>query len=136
MAGDHVYWQLTYRGRSTDANILTSTDYTAGNGTAVVAVTSANHTLYIQRIVVSPTTYAAKTFTFQDDAGTPVPIALVSIPASAPTTGGVVPYVYEFGPHGVPLTQGKNLLLKMSATGAAAFVHIEGYERLTGIPSV
>lgn len=132
MAGDYLHWQFQHTRKVTDTFVLTTTDFTAGDGTAVISAKSANHRLYIQKILVSITTYAAKTWTFQDSASTPVPIGLVSIPAAAPTTGGDVVYEIDFGPTGIALTKGKNLLLKMSATGAAGAIHIEAYEKLEG----
>ena len=129
-AGDYLFYQRHYTQKCTDANILATTDYSAGNGTAVLSAKSANHQLFIQKISVSVTTYSAKTWTFQDSAGTPVPGAVGSIPAAAPTTAGDAQFVWDFGPKGWPLTIATNLLLKMSAAGAAAQVHIEAYEKI------
>lgn len=115
--------------KAANRNILAATDYTSA--TAVVSVKSANHQLFIQRITFSPTTYAAKTWTFQDSAGTPIPAGFMSIPASAPTTGGFSDqYILDFGPEGYPLTVGKDLNLIMSAAGAAGSLHIEAYEKV------
>jgi hypothetical protein len=129
--GDYLYYQRQYGTLSADAAILTSTDYSAGNGTAIVSAKNANYTVFIQKILVSVTTYAAKTWTFQDSAGTPVPGGFISIPAAAPTAAGDATYEIDFGPKGWALTVGKNLLLKMSAAGAAALVHVECYQQQT-----
>lgn len=126
------FFQGRYSRITKDIPILAATDYSAGNGTSVVSVKNVNYTLFIQRIVFSPTTYAAKTFTFQDNAGTPVPIGFMSIPAAAPTTGSDQDqFNLDYGPTGVALTEGVDLLMKMSATGAAGILHIEGYVKQT-----
>ena len=109
--------------------VLAATDDTVD----LLTARSANHRLYVQRIEVSLTTYSAVTWTFRDDASTPVPIAHLSIPAAAPTAGGDGgTIVWDFGPLGTPLTAGKNLDLEMSAAGAAGIINILAYERLEG----
>lgn len=130
MAGDYNWFKKTYTNKSKDSMVLAATDYTTA--TAIISAKSASHQLVIQKITVNPTTYAAKTWTFQDSAGTPVPVALLSIPVAAPTTGADGEFWFDFGPEGLALTTGKNLNLIMSATGAAAAIHIEAYERLVG----
>lgn len=111
-----------------------SVDYqlaAATSGTVELkAVRSANHRLYIRHIIISPTTYAAQTLTFQDDAGTPVPIALASVPAAAPATMGNQGWRLDFHDGGTPLTTGTNLDMVISAAGIAGRIHIEGYEVL------
>lgn len=128
--GDYAFYRRQYSDKTTDLSILAGTDYSASNGTAVVSPKTANHRLYIQKITVNPSTYAAKTWTWQDNAGTPVAFAFDSIPATAPTAGGDCAYVHDFGPKGRALTIGVALLLKMSAAGVAGGVHIEAYEKL------
>lgn len=116
--------------KSTSVVIVAATDWSTG--TNLVTVRGANHTLFVQRIFFSPTTYAAKVLTFQDSTGTPVPIGVMSIPAAAPTTGGQTDqYVLDFGPDGLALTAAKNLQGAMSAAGAAGTVRIECYEKLS-----
>lgn len=128
MAGDYNKLRMAYADRSVDAVVLTTTDYTTAN--TLITVRSAEHQIFIQKIHVSVNVYAAKTWTFQDDSGTPVLNGVLSIPAAAPTTAGDVEFVIDFGPVGYGLTKGQSFQLKMSATGAAAAVHIEGYEKL------
>jgi hypothetical protein len=97
----------------------------------MIAVKSANHQLFIQRIRFFPTTYSAVTFTFRDDAGTPVPIGFMSIPATAPTTGGDTDmYLLDYGPEGTPLTAGRNLDVVLSAAGAAGRLVIEAFQKI------
>lgn len=127
-----LHWQFQHSRKIRDLFILAATD----DQTDVLAVKSANHRLYVQKISISITTYSAKTWTFQDDASTPVPIAHISIPAAAaalPSESGTI--VFDFGPTGLPLTLGKNLDLDVSAAGAAGVIHIEAYEKFeaTGV---
>lgn len=105
---------------------------TAGPVTDLLTPKDATYTLYIQRITVAPTTYSAKTLTFQDDATSPVPIGFISIPASAPTAGGRQDYTIDFGEEGTPLTEGKNLDLSLSGAGVAGRIHIVGYQDIIG----
>ena len=74
----------------------------AGTRSGIVSPRSVSEQLYVQKISVFPTTYAAVTLTFQDQASPPVAIGSVSIPAAAPTS--MVGYVLDFGPTGTPLT--------------------------------
>ena len=90
--------------------------------TDIATVRSANHQLYIQKIVYVPSTVAAQTITFQDDNGTPLVIGLV--PASQAT-----PYTIDFGPEGRALTLGKNLDATGTA-GPAGTIHVEAYNKL------
>lgn len=127
--GDYGRFQQAYASKTTDFTATTATTTTA----AVISPKSANHQLYIQKIAVSITTYSAKTITFQDSAGTPVPIGLISVAAAAEahaSESGTI--VIDFGQRGYPLTTGKTLDVVLSGAGAAFVAHIEAYERLVG----
>jgi len=129
MAGDYLHWQFQHTRKNADLTILAATD----DQTAFIAPKSANHTVYIQKISISITTYSAKTWTFKDTADTPVEIAYLSIPTAVtalPSESGTI--VFDFGPTGTPLTKGKGLTLDVSAAGAAGRVHVEAYEKLEG----
>lgn len=129
MAGDYRKFQHTYSDKSVDLTVLAATD-----DTTLITPKSANHQVFVQRIVVTITTYAAKTWLFKDSAGTPVEFAFISIPAAAVALASESNAfaTFDFGPAGVPLTLGKNLLLDVSAAGAAGRVHVEAYEKLIG----
>lgn len=132
MAGDYAFYRRQYSDKTTDRNIVAADE--SAQHADVIAPKSAKHTVYIQKITVNITTYSAKTITFQDDAGTPVPIALISVPAAAvalPSESNSM--TVDFGPKGKPLTEGKNLDIILSAAGLAGAVHIEAYEKLTGV---
>lgn len=124
-AGDYIRYRKLYQDVSGQVNILAATD-----DQTLVTCKSASHTLFIQRIVVDITTYSAKTWLFKDSTSTPVPIAALSIPAAAvalPSESNSI--VFDFGPEGVQLTEGKNFLLDVSAVGAAAMVKWQGYQK-------
>jgi hypothetical protein len=95
--------------------------------TDIATVSSANYTLYIQRVTYSPSTVAAQGITIRDDNGTPKPLLL--IPASQAT-----PIVVDFGPEGVPLTAGCNLDAS-NVAGPAGIFQVECYEKLSSVIS-
>lgn len=131
MAGDYAFYKRQYTDKTTDFVAVAATD-----DTTLISAKSAGHTLFIQKITVNITTYSAKTWTFKDSAGTPVPIGHISIPAAAvalPSESNSM--VIDFGPKGLALTVGTNLLLDVSAAGAAGAIHIEAYEKLTAVTS-
>ena len=127
--GDTTYYQKIYGALHADYDLLAAEAGPVGN---ILVPKSANHQIFIQHIVVSVTTYSAKTITFQDDAGTPVPIAHFSIPAAAPTGGGNQEYRIDFTGDGSPLTLGKNLDIVLSGAGVAGRIHVESYQKLIG----
>lgn len=94
------------------------------------AVRDSKHTIFVQRLTWAITTASAKTWTFRDSAGTPVPI-MHAIP-----TDTVLHDSQDFGPDGVALTEGKDLQLLISAAGAAGVVTWEAYQRPTSTLSV
>ena len=131
MPGDYFHIQAQNVREITDRFVLAATDYSTPN--ALITAKSANHRVYVQKLTISITTYSAKTWTFQDSAGTPVPIAHISMPAAAvvlPSESGTI--TFDFGPTGVALTLGKNFNMTMSAAGLAGVVHVEGYQKLEG----
>lgn len=124
-AGDYTHFKFHHRNKTRSRHVL-ATD-TSTQLADFITPKSAEHTLYIQRISFAPTTYAAQNFTFRDGAGTPVPIGVISVPASALTTG-VNQWVLDYGPEGTPLTKGKELDVIVSAAGLAGRLVVEAYE--------
>lgn len=102
--------------------ILAATDYSTAQ--AKIAA-KANFTIYVQKIAVMVTTDAAQSQTFQDSAGSPVIAAVVK------ASPGIGPVIFDFGPNGFQLTEGKSLDHKMSAAGMAASVTITAYRKRT-----
>jgi len=108
-----------------------STNFLATDAGPITLLTArdSSETIHVQRIKVSVTTYSAKTITCQDSAGTPVQVALFSIPAAAATNAGAQQFEVDFGPHGFSLTLGKNLTMTLSAAGVAAAVTVDAYSK-------
>jgi hypothetical protein len=106
------------------------------NGTTAVtahASRSSNHTIYVQRLVLSITTHAAKTVTVKDSAG----LVIAAHLDAAAEASGIPPVVeWNFGPHGVALGAGKDLIVVTEASGVAGLVHYEGYEKLSSVISL
>ena len=103
----------------------------AGGDATLVTAKDAYHTIYIQRIVVYIVTDAAQSMAFEDSNGTPKKIFEVT---SSP--GDETRWEAVFGEKGVPLTEGKNFLLNVSAAGLAANITWEGYSKLTAVTGV
>lgn len=117
----YLFYKQTYTNKSA------SFDHAGLAIADAITPKSSNHTLFIQRIVVNVNTPQNSTsITFDDDGAGPA-IAVV------PTTAAGVQEV-DFGPEGVPLTQGANLDIG-AAVDVAAKVYIEAYEKLTGVQS-
>jgi hypothetical protein len=128
MAKSYNGYREFYRDKSTSLQVVAATD-----DTTLITPKSANHQIFVQRITVGITTYSAKTWTFQDSNGTPVPVWHISIPAAAvalPSESNGM--TIDFGAKGFPLTVGTNLVLNVSAAGAAGAVTVEAYEVLVG----
>jgi N-acetylglucosamine-6-phosphate deacetylase len=85
-----------------------------------------NGTVYLTRATLSITTHVnAKTVSIQDNAGSPVVVAV----ANDLTVAAGVPDVktWDFGKYGVPLTKGKKLQTVGQAAGSAGIVYAEGF---------
>lgn len=128
MSGDYNKYRRHYQDISLDYDLAATT----GGPVTLKAVRNSAYTIYIQRISTDVKTYAAKTLTFEDS-GTPTVIAVDSIPAAEPTNAGAQSWDHDFGPVGTALGEGKDLVLALSASGVAARIHIEGYQRRTKV---
>lgn len=98
---------------------------TAGTTTTTL-VTNARplvDTIYIQRLHIEITTGAAQTWSFQDS----TPLDLVP----ALSVAAIAHFDFDFGPDGMPLAQGKNFVLTISAAGAVGNATWEGYQKRT-----
>lgn len=121
--GDYSRKLDRYTDVSLGYTILAATDYTTASA-KIAAV--AGTTIYVQKIQVAVTVDNAATQLFQDSAGTPIEIAKTK------ASPGLGPIIFDFGPDGFPLTEGKSLDHKMSAAGLAASISITAYRRITG----
>lgn len=99
---------------------------TTTDDTPLVVVRNANSTIYIQRVIAYITTDAAQSWTFQDSANTPLVVCTVTTSPGVDTR-----WDFDFGPNGVPLTEGKNFVLNVSAIGLAGHIEWNGYQKLT-----
>lgn len=109
-----------------------------GSTTSYTVKTSrgANHKFYVQKIVLSITTHAnGKNMDVEDSNSSAVKIFAHEDVTAA---GGIQDvFAADFGPHGVALTAGKDLLVKADgSTGIVGVVHIEGYEKLSSTISL
>lgn len=129
---DAASYRTFYRDKSTNLTVATATDDQA----SFIAPKSADHQIWVQRITVGITTYAAKTWNFEDSNSSAKSIWFISIPAAAGTTGADATYSIDFGAKGVPLTIGKGLSLNVSATGAAGVITVDAYEILANTVAV
>src|SRR5262245_35915583 len=100
---------------------------TSDNGILALVAAIPKNTIYVQRIHVEVTTLtASELWTFQDGAGTPVPI-VPSVSAAA-----IAHFDFDFGPDGVPCTESTAFNLSISgATGAAGWVSWEAFSKRT-----
>lgn len=98
----------------------------ATGDTTLVTARNANSTIYIQRIIVYVTTDAAQSASFVDSNGTPKKLAEVTT-----SPGDETRWDFDFGDAGVPLTEGKNFVLDVSAAGLAGNVIWYGYSKIS-----
>ena len=102
----------------------------AGGDATLVTVKDIYHTIYIQRIVVYVDTDAAQSISFEDSNSTAKKIAEVTT-----SPGDETRWEFTYGERGIPLTEGKNFLLNVSAAGLGADIVWEGYSKLTAVTS-
>lgn len=114
-----------YRVWNRDLSSQIQVNATGGDVTLGTAP-SANHTIYVQRIIAYVTTDAAVDWSFEDSASTAINVAKLTTSPGVDTR-----WDFVFGDIGMPLTEGKNFVLDVSATGAAGNIEWEGYARLT-----
>lgn len=88
----------------------------------VVTAKSATRIVVVQKIVFTPTVYAAATLSFSDSL-TGVVIGVITVPATA---GPVV--VLDYG-LGTKLSTGASLNYNVSANGATGRLHIESVQK-------
>jgi hypothetical protein len=128
----YQHYRNTYSDKTTQRQIVaadTSTEHAN-----IINPKSANHRIYIQRVLISLTTHADQSITIRDGAGTPVPVAVLLDEATVVPT---VPssWTFDFGPKGFAVTIGEEIDLILSAAGLAGVVVIEAYEKLDATTS-
>lgn len=103
-------------------------------GTSVTLQTSrsANFAFFLQRYHVQVSTGATgKTWSIEDSNSTPRMASGLLPVDTAPLS-----YERDFGPLGLQLTAGKNLVLTISAAGAGGVVTYEGYQKQVANTSI
>jgi hypothetical protein len=120
---DYLQRQSRYQRVSGSTTLLAADDLSVTPRSLVAAKTG--YTIFIQKIAVAVTTDNAATQVFQDSSGTPVKIA------GTKASPGIGPILFDFGPDGTPLTEGKAFQLSNSGAGMAAQIHWEGYRKPT-----
>ncbi len=124
MAGDYLQYKGKHSNKTTDLDMPTGTPSAFPNA---IAVKSAAHQLFIQKIVLSITTHVAgDVYTFDDDGSGGVIASHIDVAAGATALDVIT---WDFGPEGMALTVGANLDAYHTTTGVAR-VHIEAYEKL------
>jgi hypothetical protein len=96
----------------------------AADGDATLVSGRVQQTIYIQRVIVYITTDAAQSWVFTDSNGTPRKLCEVTA-----SPGDETRWDFDFGELGMPLTEGKNFLLDVSAAGLAGHIEWYGYMR-------
>jgi len=96
-----------------------------GADVTLVTVRNAFHSLFLQKAHIQITGASAnKTWQLKDSSG----IELTG-PFATDTDGSH--FDMDFGPNGVQLTEGSNLVLDVSAAGATGIISWEAYQKLT-----
>lgn len=110
-----------YQDASTELVVAAAT-----GDTTLITVRSTSHTIYIQRIIGYITTDAAQSMAFQDTATTPYKVFEITT-----SPGDETRWDCDYGDEGVPLTQGKDFDMNVSAAGLAGTVKVYAYQKLT-----
>lgn len=118
------------RRRTIFQDVSTTLTFSASTDDSTLVTGRSGHTIYVQRIIVWVTTSTSATETFQDHT-TAKQIAV--IPANP---GANTRWDFDFGPEGVPLTTGENLLWNVSATGHAGHLEVLAYMKPDAVQTV
>lgn len=125
-SGEYLWYRQHNRDVSTELTVTAAT-----GDTVLVTATTANHTIFVQCIIAYITTDAAQSWSFEDTAGTPVQVG--EIPASP---GDNTRWPFDWGAEGLPLTEGTNFNLNVSAAGLAGRIKVYAYQRLTSAVAI
>lgn len=112
--------QFQRAGRGRNGSLIFPASQTT---TTLITATDSSHTIYVQRIIVTITTDAVQSISFQDSAGSPLVLEVVPTSPGANTR-----WDFYFGPKGVPLTKGANLTATFSAAGLAGHLEWNAYQ--------
>lgn len=121
--GDYLYYRRVYQDVSTELAVAATDD-----DQTLITVKNANYTIFVQRIIAYITTSGAFSWSFEDSNSPAKKIAGVTNPPGVDTM-----WTFDYGEEGLPLTQGKNLLLNVSAAGLAGQIKVYAYQRQTAV---
>ncbi len=107
--------------RNWHQNISGALALATGDGDQTLVTGRANHTIYIQKIIFTVTTDATPTASFEDSNSS------AKVIAEVPASPGEGQLIFDFGDEGVPLTEGKNFVLNLSAAGLGGHIEWLGY---------
>ena len=117
--GDYGWYTGTYE------NVSGSLAGVGGADVTLKTARKAGFSIFLQRAHVQITAASAgKTWEIKDSTG-------VELTGPFPTDTDGSHYDMDFGPEGVQLTEGSNLVLDVSAAGATGVVTWEAYQRQT-----
>jgi len=98
-----------------------------GTGDTTLATCKTNHTVFVQRLHLQVTTGSSgKTWSIEDSNG-------VSITGPIPCDTAPMSIELDYGPIGIALSAGYNLVLNVSAAGAIGLVTWDAYQKLTTV---
>ncbi len=117
--GDYKHFQAVNSDKTTDFVI-------GSGGTGTIVPKSAKHRVYLQKITYSITTHAAGKYLQAND-GTITTAKIIDQTAAAGVPDEVT---VDFGPKGRAMTLGATVTISSEASGPAADVHVECYEKL------
>lgn len=117
--------------RRLNRDVSTQLDFTASTDDTTLITSKASHKIWVQRIVVTIKTSTTASMTFEDSDATPLYVA--KIPGSP---GADTHWQFDFGAVGKPLTEAKNLVMNVSATGLAGHLQVEAYMRQSSTVAV
>ena len=107
---------------------LTNTAFTTSPAILINQAQKPNDTIFIQKIHANITGPAADTWQVQDSTGVNVTDAF-----SAATAGIIGGMGYDFGPEGIPLSQGASLILNLSGLGSSGYLTWEAYSKRVAV---
>lgn len=122
-------WNRRYHQDLSRTGRFATTDTSA---TSWITCPGTRYTIYVQRIIVNVVTDAAQTITIRDSNGTPKVIGGPT--QSSPGVGQIV--LLDGGDEGIPLTEGKNLDVVLSAAGLAFDLIVEAYAKPTSTRTI
>jgi len=126
MAAKSAEWyRKVNQDASTNATLTAASDDTTLIDISALTNASSNSTIYVQRIEAWMTTSTTATWAFKSSTSGKQVFNITASPGAS-TNWGI-----DYGAAGIPLTESEDLVLDVSATGAAGSVVVEAYIKQT-----